>query len=63
VLHALRRAGFAPVWQRVEAEDAYLAALDDALDLMTTLRTSIANTKALWRTTDAWYRTAAGRWQ
>src|SRR4051812_45955921 len=33
-LHALRRAGFAPVWQRVEAETEYLAALDPSLDLI-----------------------------
>ncbi|MDQ2996626.1 MAG: PAS domain S-box protein, partial [Chloroflexota bacterium] len=34
VLHELRRAGYAPVWQRVETEAAYLAALDPALDLI-----------------------------
>ncbi len=33
-LHALRRAGFAPVWRRVETEPEYLAALDPSLDLI-----------------------------
>jgi PAS domain S-box-containing protein len=33
-LYELRRSGFAPVWQRVETEADYLAALDPALDLI-----------------------------
>jgi PAS domain S-box-containing protein len=33
-LHELRRAGFAPVWRRVETEADYLAALDPSLDLI-----------------------------
>jgi PAS domain S-box-containing protein len=33
-LHALRRAGFAPIWRRVETEAEYLAALDPSLDLI-----------------------------
>jgi PAS domain S-box-containing protein len=33
-LRELRRAGFAPVWRRVETEADYLAALDPALDLI-----------------------------
>jgi PAS domain S-box-containing protein len=34
VLRALRQAGFAPEWQRVETEAAYLAALDPSLDMI-----------------------------
>jgi two-component system cell cycle sensor histidine kinase/response regulator CckA len=33
-LYELRRAGFEPVWQRVDTEAAYLAALDPGLDLI-----------------------------
>jgi PAS domain S-box-containing protein len=33
-LHALRRAGYAPEWLRVETEAEYLAALDPSLDLI-----------------------------
>jgi PAS domain S-box-containing protein len=34
MVHELRRAGFEPVWQRVETESDYLAHLDPALDLI-----------------------------
>ena len=34
MLHELRRAGFAPVWERVETEAAYLAHLDQSLDII-----------------------------
>jgi len=34
ILRELRRAGFAPEWQRVETEAEYLAGLDPALDLI-----------------------------
>src|SRR5262249_48117368 len=34
VLHALRRAGFAPQWQRVETESDYLAHLHADLDVI-----------------------------
>ena len=34
VLHQLRRAGFAPEWERVETEAEYLARLDPELDLI-----------------------------
>ena len=34
MLHELRRAGFAPVWERVETEAEYLAHLDQSLDVI-----------------------------
>jgi CheY-like chemotaxis protein len=34
MLHELRRAGFAPVWERVETEAAYLAHLDQSWDVI-----------------------------
>lgn len=34
MLHGLRRAGFDPVWRRVDTEEDYLARLDSALDLI-----------------------------
>ena len=34
MLHELRRAGFDPVWERVDTEADYLSRLDPALDLI-----------------------------
>jgi pentatricopeptide repeat protein len=34
MLHALRRAGFEPDWQRVDSEPGYLAALETNPDLI-----------------------------
>lgn len=34
VLRALRRAGFEPDWQRVETEEAFIASLDPAVDII-----------------------------
>ena len=34
ILYELRRAGFAPVWERVETEAEYLAHLDQPLDVI-----------------------------
>ncbi len=34
MLYELRRAGFAPVWERLETEAEYLAHLDQSLDII-----------------------------
>ena len=34
ILYELRRAGFVPVWERLETEAEYLAHLDQSLDIM-----------------------------